>query len=416
MEKIITVQAKITYAAIFLILACVLATPNYGVVILALLSVFAIYSLIKSKEPIALKKIDKIIIFSAASYFLAFIPTAILDGSTLRYFDAPLRFLICIPIYLLIRQQLNTQVISLQKSRNALELGAIAGSIGAFILAIYQSQVLNMPRVDGFLFSINFGYLASALAFLCLVFFRDSNYKVLNLIGFVCAIIATILTLTRGAIIAIPILLIISLFYLYKDKLNIVNILIFILTISAISFASYQYNPKIKARMNFTIYEAQSLLKGDTAKASSTGGRIQLWVGAIEAFKENPIIGTSYKNREAINRDLYNQSTHKNTVLLAKRGHAHNQYFEILAAAGLIGMLALFLYLLLPGIYFYTLFKKNNSNVFALNGFIFTLGFWIYCMTEVPLEANSISSFYAFIQAILLASSIYYQKKRTHNA
>ena len=103
-------------------------------------------------------------------------------------------------------------------------------------------------------------------------------------------------------------------------------------------------------------------------------------------------------------------------MILVKRGHAHNQYFEILAATGAIGIIALFLYLLLPGIYYYILFKMNSSNIFALNGLVFTVGFWIYCMTEVPLEANSISSFYAFIQAVLLALAIYYsQQQRSRN-
>jgi len=401
---------KYIYASIFFALALILSTPNYSVVVIALFSLFSIYSLTRPALSISMDRADKIIIVSAISYFVAFIPTAILEGTTLRYFDAPLRFLICIPIYLQFKVHLQHKNASLA-FRKSLEYGAISGSIGAFILAIYQSQILNMPQVEGFLFSINFGYLSCALAFLCLVFYRSSTHKMLNMLGFICAVIACVLTLCRGAIIAIPVLMSITLFYLYKDKLNLLNIFLFVLLFAGGSIASYQLSPKIKDRIDYTVFEAKNIYKGNTVKALSVGGRIELWHGAFDAFKESPIIGKTYAQREAINQALYDSGKDRNPTILVKRGHAHNQYFEILASAGIIGIIALFSYLLLPGIYYYYLFKKDNTNIYALNGFIFTLGFWIYCMTEVPLEANSISSFYAFIQALLLALSLYHQKK-----
>jgi len=87
---------KYIYASIFFALALILSTPNYSVVVIALFSLFSIYSLTRPALSISMDRADKIIIVSAISYFVAFIPTAILEGTTLRYFDAPLRFLICI--------------------------------------------------------------------------------------------------------------------------------------------------------------------------------------------------------------------------------------------------------------------------------------------------------------------------------
>lgn len=402
---------KVEYLCTFLIVAFVLATPNYGVAVLVILCAYSIYTIKKSTQKYTLIKIDWLIIAAMSSYFIGFIPNAIHDGTTFRYFDAPLRFLMCIPIYLLFRKQLQLQKISSNYLKKSLEYGAIAGSIGAFILAIYQSQVLKVERVGGFLFSINFGYLACSLAFLCLVFFRQSTHKVFNFIGFGCAIVGTFLTITRGAIFAIPILLAISLIVMYKDKLSFTNVITTLFIVSALFTLAYKFNDKINERINFTVYEAKELLKGNTAKAESTGGRIQLWHGAIEAFKKSPMIGLPYHQREAINKQIYQHSRYKNSVILTKRGHAHNQYFEVLAAAGILGVLALMSYLLLPMIFYAMRYKKNTANICALNGFVFTLGFALFGITEVPLEANSISSFYAFVQVTLLALTIHYDSQ-----
>ncbi|WP_022941135.1 O-antigen ligase family protein [Psychromonas hadalis] len=399
------------YTAIFLAFALLLATPNFNVIVIAILSIFSLYLLVSKKEKIHLITIDWIVIGASCSYLIAFIPTTLLDGETIRYLDAPLRFILSIPIYLLLRLQLSTEEIKLESIKKVTELGIIVGSMGALCIAIYQTQILKMERVDGFLFSINFAYLACALAFLGLVFFRHSNYKTLNLIGFACAIIATLLTLTRGAIIAIPLLLILTLFLLYKDKLTVFKVSLFILIVGAVAILAYQTNSKIKQRADYTVYEIKQILKGDTVKATSSGGRIQLWVGAIEAFKESPLIGKSYREREAINQQLYNSGEYKNSVILASRGHAHSQYFEILASAGLLGITALLLYLFLPLAYYYRLFSKNKNNIYALNGFIFTTGICIYGLTEVLLQANSISTFYAFVQALLLPLAMYFHKK-----
>lgn len=400
------------YASIFMVLALLLATPNFSLVVVVFLFIVSMVYLIKNKPSLNLLKVDRFFMIASASYFLAFIPVAIIEGTTLRYFDAPLRFLISIPIYLLVRHLLINKKLDFEISRKAIEYGAIAGSIGALIIALYQTVVEGRPRVDGFLFSINFGYLACSLAFLCLVFYKDSNHKIINLIGFAAAIIATMLTLTRGAIFTIPILLSITLFFLYREKLTMMKVTLFVLSLSVTGALAYQFNQNIKQRIDLTAFEMQEIAKGDTAQAVSSGGRIQLWGAAIEAFKGSPLLGETYQNREIINQKIYDHSEYKNEVILVTRAHAHSQYFEILASAGLLGVSALLLYLIMPLVYYLYLFSKNKTNIFALCGSIFTTGICLFALTEVLLEANLISSFYAFMQAILMALAISYHKQK----
>ncbi|WP_372882180.1 O-antigen ligase family protein [Psychromonas sp.] len=404
------------YSSIFLVLILLLSTPNFSVVIVLILFIVSLSYLIENRQSITLIKADYLFIIACASYFLAFIPIAIIDGSTLRYFDAPSRFLLSIPIYLLIRNMLVNQKLNFNALNKAIEYGAITGSMGALVIALYQVIIEGRPRVDGFLYSINFGYLACSLAFLGLVFYKGSSHKLINLLGFSAAIIATMLTLTRGAIFAIPVLLIMTLFFLYREIITAKKVLLFAVSISFISMLSYQFIPTFKQRIDYTTFEFKQIIQGDTAKSRSSGGRILLWGSAVEAFKSSPLIGETYHNREIISQRIYDHSKYKNRVLLAPRAHAHSQYFEILACAGLLGIFALFLYLMAPLVYYYYLFSKNKNNIFALCGFIFTTGICIFGLTEVLLAGNLISLYYAFMQALLIATAMSYHALTTQKS
>ncbi|MBJ6945647.1 O-antigen ligase family protein, partial [Vibrio cholerae] len=81
------------------------------------------------------------------------VPITVIDGGTLRYLDAGIRPLLCIPIYFFIKSEIakGTNLDSI------LCTSTILASFGTLAFAVYQFFILNMPRVDGFLFSINFG-------------------------------------------------------------------------------------------------------------------------------------------------------------------------------------------------------------------------------------------------------------------
>jgi O-antigen ligase len=382
--------------------ALLLSTPNFSIVSAGLLFFMASYYLAKNKQKLTIKKVDKWFIIGATSYFVSFIPVAIIDGSTLRYFDSPLRFLLSIPIYLCIKTKIEQQQLDIASIRKHLEVGLIVGSIGACILAAYQVMALNIPRADGFVFSINFGYLACSMGFLCIAFIKKSRYPALNLLAFICAMIATTLSLTRGAILVIPLLLIVSLYSLYREQLTIKRVSLFFIAFSCICIVAYHGASNIKSRADYTVYEAKAIFAGDTVKATSSGARIELWMSAIEAFKQNPLLGTSYQDREAISQQLYDSGEYTNRVILAPRSHAHSQYFEVIASTGLIGVIALFIYLFLPLYYYAKCFQRNKKNYYALAGGLFTLTIAFCAFTEVLLQANLIATYYAIIQATLI--------------
>ncbi|MBJ6906123.1 O-antigen ligase family protein [Vibrio cholerae] len=387
---------KITKISIFFTVSLLLITPGFSVVTVGFLTLYSSVKLIKNGFNFNKSDIIPIIILSA--YFLSNVPITVIDGGTLRYLDAGIRPLLCIPIYFFIKSEIakGTNLDSI------LCTSTILASFGALAFAVYQFFILNMPRVDGFLFSINFGYLAAALAIISFgLSFTQTQFKHYLYLSAIAATVATTLTLTRGAILTLP--LVFMLFFIVNvRKLKFKQTLFFTLVGFLLLSASYQISPRIQERVDFTIFEISSIASNNVHAAASSGGRLQLWYAALEAFKRNPILGTTYSERESLNIELFKEGKVDEWTSTVPRGHAHSQYFEAIASNGSLGILAIFAMLILPFAVFLNDYRKTGCPI-SQTGFLFIFGFIIFCLTEAPLQANLIGTFYGFMVAIFYA-------------
>nr|AAL76927.1 putative O-antigen ligase WaaL [Vibrio cholerae]AAL76928.1 putative O-antigen ligase WaaL [Vibrio cholerae] len=396
---------KITKTSIFLTISLLLITPGFSVVAVGLLTLYSSVKL--NKNRFNFNKSDFIPIITLSAYFLSNVPITVIDGGTLRYLDAGIRSLLCIPIYFFIKSEI-------AKGTNldsTLCTSTILASFGALAFAVYQFFILNMPRVDGFLFSINFGYLAAALAIISFgLSFTQTHFKHYFYLSALAATVATILTLTRGAILTLP--LVFMLFFIVNvRKLKFKQTLFFTLVGFLLLSASYQISPRIQERVDFTIFEISGIASNNVHAAASSGGRLQLWYAALEAFKRNPILGTTYSERESLNIELFKEGKVDEWTSTVPRGHAHSQYFEAIASNGTFGILAIFAMLVLPFGLFLNDYRKTGSPI-SQTGYLFVFGFIIFCLTEAPLQANLIGTFYGFMVAIFYA---YIAAKRAKN-
>lgn len=382
----------------FLIPALLLTTNNVSIVFIALSIFISIFYLYKNWDTLRFNKFDLIVTLCMSFYFLGAIPITIYDGTTARYFQGGIRLLLCLPIYFALKTYLWSHKLSFKKY---LELGVITGSIGAFGLAYYQHFILKMPRVDGFLFSINFGYLACALSFLAFTFSFQSRLKIPLLLSSLLCTLAVVFTYTRGAIFAIPLLLVFIVILNFK-KTKKRYIVIGGLSLSLAILAFYNSSSSFKSRMDYTTHELALIASGKVGESTSSGYRLQYWYGAFEAFKASPFIGLPYSQREELNHKLFLEGKISKGASTITRGHAHSQYFEMLAGNGLLGVISLLTIFALPIIIFSLHYLKCNSH-WALSAAVFVSGFAIYGLTEVPLTANLIGSFYGFMLAVFFA-------------
>ncbi|GHY25078.1 O-antigen ligase family protein [Vibrio cholerae] len=396
---------KITKISIFFTVSLLLITPGFSVVTVGLLTLYSSAKLIKNG--FNFNKYDIIPMITLSAYFLSNVPITVIDGGTLRYLDAGIRSVLCIPIYFFIKNEI-------AKGTNldsTLCTSTILASFGALAFAVYQFFILNMPRVDGFLFSINFGYLAAALAIISFgLSFTQTQLKHYLYLSAIAATVATTLTLTRGAILTLP--LVFMLFFIVNvRKLKFKQTLFFTLVGFLLLSASYQISPRIQERVDFTIFEISSIASNNVHAAASSGGRLQLWYAALEALKRNPIFGTTYSERESLNIKLFKEGKVDEWTSTVPRGHAHSQYFEAIASNGTLGILAIFAMLILPFGVFLNDYRKTDCPI-SQTGYLFAFGFIIFCLTEAPLQANLIGTFYGFMVAIFYA---YIAAKRAKN-
>lgn len=388
---------KLSFLSIFFILALLLSTDNFSVVIAALTVVGAIFILIKERVNIAWDRFDKVVLVIFSAYLVSNIPLAILDWGNMRYFRGASRIILCLPLYFFLKYAVRTEIIY----ANAIFWGIFSGSIGAFLIAMYQFFVEEVGRVGGFLYSINFGYLSCTLSILALSLFRNQSHRKITSISLALSCTATLMTLSRGAILALPAIILIAYLLNYK-KIKLSHSIVGFFSLIVLSLSVYYSSPKIQTRVDFTVYEITEILSGKIEKAESSGARLMLWKASVEAFKQNPLIGLTHPEREALNKALAENGEITQWAAGVPRGHAHSQYFDMLASGGILGVTAIIFMVFVPLMYF---LKHAQSSQSAYMGALFVSGFAIFNLTEVPLQQNLISTFYGYMLAVFLAAA-----------
>lgn len=380
---------------IFLVLSLLLITKNFSVGVIAIALLWSLINIVKIKKRIFFDKIDILVIACLCAYLISNLPLFISENWNFRYFKGASRIVLCIPIYLYFKYYISTQKLYL----SPMIWGTILGSLGAFLIACYQFFIEGRPRVDGFLFSINFGYLACSLAVLSIALMKVKKHRSLLIVSLIFASSATLMTLTRGAIVAIPVAVCMYFIFEYK-KIGLRKILVVTAACLSTLLVIYNNSPAFQDRVSFTVQETHSVLGGNISSSESAGGRLMLWRASIEALKLSPIIGLTYAEREDLNKELYEKGIINDWTANVKRGHAHSQYFEQIASGGILGIVALCFMLIVPLLYFFHYRRKSNA---AYVGTFFVLSISICCLTEVALQQNLISTFYGFMLALLFA-------------
>lgn len=409
MTSVFTPRHAVTFNAVALLvtLLALIATPVSVSVFIALVLLYALAYLYHQRNSIKVDRLDGVVIVLLLSYTAGRIAPFYLDDFSSRYLAAPLHVAASIPIYLMLRHA--GASLDLKRYREVLEWGASLGAIGGGLLATYQGLYLGMNRAEGFMFYLNFAYLACSLMLICLALLRNSQRPWLLLLGALGGLVAIVFSATRGVMLFIPLMLLATLL-LNIDRIGWKRLIYACIAMLGLSLTSYATIPIVKERVDFTIEEFTHIKEGRLEAAISSGGRVQLWKAATEAFKTRPLVGLTYPEREAQIRELVNRGELTEWMLGIERGHAHSQYFEVLATGGIVGILMLTLYLGGPLVGFFWLHRRHPDNPFANAGLLFTVGFSIYCLTEVALQKESIAAWYGFMQVNLAILAIAWQQ------
>jgi O-antigen ligase len=136
------------------------------------------------------------------------------------------------------------------------------------------------------------------------------------------------------------------------------------------------------------------LASSDGAQLMSLTGRDRIWAVALEEWRQDPLFGYGMP--------LFDEA-HRAAVRMGAATHAHNQFVDSLARAGLVGLVGAVAYLLVLVAAAWRV--ATPSRGLSLGLLVILLAFAI---TEVPLSLTGIglANFYHMVLLVVLGTAL----------
>ncbi len=340
-------------------------------------------------------KEDRVLFSIFALYAIAMFVFAYLDGWHVRELDRPSRFILALPVMLLL--------LKLVGRVQWLWFGVVLGAILAFTLAVYERSVLGFGRAQGSQHPIMFGNIGMMLGLISFVssmyFLAKKRYLwlALGIVGGLCGIGASVLSASRGGWVALPL---IGFFLLWQSrfllgKKTLVGALATSVFLIVVAVAVPQTG--IKDRIDEAVSD---VVKYDTGvdKKTSVGLRFEMWKAALVMFKGSPFIGVGEYGSVSVKAKIVEEGIVSKEVL--GYSHAHNEYINALGLNGIVGFIFLMSIYLIPLKLFLKKIRQypDNWNVksYAMAGALVPMSYMDFGLSQVMFSHNIGVMMYAF--------------------
>jgi len=281
-------------------------------------------------------------------------------------------------------------------------------------VAFWSTFFHGRPRAMGYYHPIIFGNLSivvSALAFclLCSGIVRGRG-RWLVVGSILAALSASLLSLSRGGWLAIPVLVLLYL-TLYRDELGTKRIfagsilLIFIVLLSPVLFPG-----TIGTQANRTIQSIEMFVSGEEQN-TSLGARFLMWQAAVKIWQEHPVIGAGAGDFEYESQRLIDSGK---SNLDQAWPHAHSMLFEYLSMTGLLGLITMILGIYaFPFYYFYSAWRKareeSGTTFPSLAGMSLIACYFVFGLSEVWLGRSVFITTFVLMLVVLAVSTEMYR-------
>lgn len=392
--------------ATFLMGALALVVPS-GYSIGPALLLLASASLLFVRAPFSLLPQDKWLMASLAMYGLVVgVMSAVELGS--RGFDRPLRFLLALPVLLL--------VLRYPPRLSWLWGGLAVGAIGAGSLALWMKLVEGVERAGGFLHVIQFGNLSMLMGVLCFaglgwaVVQRHRNaWLILLLTGAVLGMLGSLMSGSRGGWVGLPVVG----YVLYRGYGRQLPVALKVSAVGSmlVLLAMVYWLPQtgVQQRVEAAVSDISHYVTG-TETDTSLGLRFEMWQGAARLIAERPLLGWGEEGY----RDALGELGEQGVISPASAafGHAHNEFLDAFAKRGVVGLAVLLMLYMVPIRLFAAGLAHSDLKLrsLAVAGTLLPVAFIDFGLSQTFLAHNSGVTFYAFWLAVLWGS--YSARKR----
>lgn len=364
-----------------------------------LLIMLSLLVLLIQRPLINLTKAEKLFVCSMVLFPIAtLISMAVHDTDSFKYFDNTSRLLMVLPVFFAVR--------SLKFKEDYFFWGIVLSAILIGSIALYQSQILGISRVYGFISyppnPITFGNAGMMLGILSVFTFSVIKARIgwyaLPLVGLavVLGVLASLLSGTRGGWISLPFIVSVIFYWIFGRQkryliISFISVVIFFLLASLLL-------PMVGDRITSAWGELTQILQGHWT-TGSVGLRIQMWYAGVLIFLDSPLIGAGLGEYFEFKKGLINLGIISPKALSFP--FAHNELFHYLAEMGLLGFVPLVL-LYLGWLYLPTKYIKCKGQIrdlayMALAIAIFRIDIGL---TEVQFNYHFTSLFYVMLFGI----------------
>lgn len=283
--------------------------------------------------------------------------------------------------------------------------GLVVGCISSAVIAVIQYE--SIGRAAGFTNAIRFGNLALWMACACLIFLFfvkfNNKQKILIFLGALLGIVASALSLSRGGwifVLVLPFLFLISM-ESAERKIK----LLFAAFLSSLVLGLVATNiPFVQTRTHSAKNEVSAYFsESPGAAATSVGARLEQWRLAWKMGVEKPWSGWGEEGYLA-GREMYAAKGLADKTVV-DFGHAHNDFLNIFAKKGVLGVFGLMLVYLAPLIIFwpqkkyFSLLSQEavaNYKAVCLIGISIPVAYFVFGLTEYFFYLNIGHVFYLF--------------------
>lgn len=286
---------------------------------------------------------------------------------------------------------------------------ALCGATGAALVAIYEVQATGATRAGLSVANpIHFADVALLVGFMALVgcVCTRSPWRWLFLLAPIMAIIAVLLSGTRGAIVAFVVMVCVAfvapaLFRLYPRRVVLVAGLALLAVVTiflALGGTEISGVQRIFADISAILVSGAPTDEGTTL-------RFQMYQGALRAFLESPIVGHGPLAFTAVADSLADTS-------FGGAPHLHNDLADMAASAGILGLLAYLLFVLAPMVEILRAPRTPRKSAAIVLVATWTAGFLVVGITNATFGILTVTVSFA---AICVISGFLATQDKTHN-
>ncbi len=291
---------------------------------------------------------------------------------------------------------------------------ALVGAGFALLVGMVQVFALGISRAGLYwLNPIQFADTALLLGFLsaCGAWLPGIKHRWIYLAGPLFGIAATLLSGTRGAMLAVPVLALLAIVFAVATARNKKRALLISGIVAAATTAvvalpllyvalapgSELARPITRALSTF---QALGDVQGNAKSDTSTRVRMEFLIGGAKAFAEAPLLGHGWAGMidavaPKVPEDLQKRAT--------EYGHLHNDFLNAAVSAGVIGILSYIAILLAPLVAVLATPRDSQFAGRLYMALTLTLSYLVFGLTNVMLGYEFHTTLYGFLLMPMLA-------------